>query len=142
DTPTPAHATRDAFSAMSPPAGHATTGTPAASARTSVPCPAWQTTAAQRGIVREYDTQSTSRAFAGTLTGPGGGRPLVVASTRTGSRASPSSAASSIRCLGSCDVLGATSTSGSTPAPPRFAAAAHRSRTPGTRGGEWGGRVA
>src|SRR5919197_976579 len=83
DTPAPAQATRAAFSAMSPATGHATTGAPDASARTTVPCPAWHTTAAQRGIVREYDTQSTSRAFAGTRTGPGGGRLFVDASTRT-----------------------------------------------------------
>ena len=100
---------------MSPAAGHPTTGTPLASARTTVPCPAWHTTAAHCGIVRAYDTQSTSRAFEGTRTGPGSGRRFVEASTLTGIPASASSAALNIRCFGSCDVLGATSTSGPSP---------------------------
>jgi hypothetical protein len=51
DTPAPAHRTRAAFSAMSPACGQATTGTPQASARATVPWPAWQITAAQRGMV-------------------------------------------------------------------------------------------
>jgi hypothetical protein len=51
-TPAPAHETRAAFSFMSPIAGQATTAQPEASARTSVPCPAWQTTTSQKGIVR------------------------------------------------------------------------------------------
>jgi hypothetical protein len=37
---------------MSPATGQPTTGVPLASARATVPWPAWQTTAAQRGIVR------------------------------------------------------------------------------------------
>jgi hypothetical protein len=52
-TPAPAQDTREAFSFMSPIAGQATTAHPEESARTSVPCPAWQTTTSQRGIVRE-----------------------------------------------------------------------------------------
>ena len=56
---------RAAFSAMSPACGHATTGTPLASDRATVPWPAWQTTASHSGIVRAYETQSTSLAFAG-----------------------------------------------------------------------------
>jgi hypothetical protein len=100
---------------MSPAAGHATTGAPLASARASVPCPAWQTTASHSGIVRAYDTHSTMRAFSGTSIGRGGGRRLCVASTRTGSSASPSSAAASIRWSRSCAVDGAISTSGSSP---------------------------
>jgi hypothetical protein len=52
-TPAPAHETRAAFSFMSPIAGQATTAQPEASARTSVPWPAWQTTTSQKGIVRE-----------------------------------------------------------------------------------------
>jgi hypothetical protein len=114
-TPAPAQETRDAFSFMSPAAGHATTGTPHASARTSVPWPAWSTTAEQSGIVCAYESQSTSRAFAGTSIGTVGSRRFVVASTRTGSSASPSSAARSIRCSGSWAVEGATSTSGALP---------------------------
>jgi len=44
---------RAAFSGMSPAWGQATTGTPQASARAIVPCPACEITAAQAGIVRE-----------------------------------------------------------------------------------------
>ena len=76
DTPAPAQATRAAFSAMSPAAGRPRPARPLASARTSVPCPAWQTTASHNGIVRAYDTHSTSRAFGGTSSGRGGGRRL------------------------------------------------------------------
>ncbi|HYH58195.1 MAG TPA: hypothetical protein VD790_03085 [Thermoleophilaceae bacterium] len=116
DTPAPDHTTRAAFSAMSPAAGQATSGTPLASARTTVPCPAWHTTAAQCGSVRAYESQSTTRAFGGVgRPTTGSPRRFVVAITRTGSSASPSSAARSIRWSRSCDVLGATSTSGSSP---------------------------
>jgi hypothetical protein len=52
-TPAPAQSNRAAFSFMSPTAGQATTAQPEASARTSVPCPAWQTTTSQWGMVRE-----------------------------------------------------------------------------------------
>src|SRR5205085_387395 len=101
---------------MSPPAGHATSGTPEDSARATVPWPAWHTTASQSGIVREYDSQSTSLAFGGTRRGPRSlPRRFVLANTRTGSSARPSSAACSIRSVGSCDVLGAIRTSGSSP---------------------------
>jgi hypothetical protein len=51
-TPTPAQSTRAAFSYMSPVAGAITTRQPAASARTVVPCPPWQSTRSQWGIVR------------------------------------------------------------------------------------------
>jgi hypothetical protein len=37
---------------MSPAAGQQTIAHPALSARTTVPCPAWQTTASHAGIVR------------------------------------------------------------------------------------------
>jgi hypothetical protein len=80
-----------------------------------VPWPAWQTTAAQSGIVREYDSQSTTRALGGTRAGSGMPGRLVVAITRTGSSRSPSNAAAIIRPSGSCEVLGAISTSGASP---------------------------
>jgi hypothetical protein len=51
-TPAPAQATRAAFSFMSPATGQAMTGQPLERARTSVPWPAWQTTASQSGMVR------------------------------------------------------------------------------------------
>ena len=67
---------RAAFSFMSPPAGHATTEQPAASARTSVPWPPWSTTTSHSGIVFEYDSHGTSTALPGTAIGAGGSRPL------------------------------------------------------------------
>ena len=114
-TPTPAQSTRAAFSFMSPPAGHATTAQPAASARTSVPWPAWSTTTSHSGIVFEYDSHGTSTALSGTVIGSFGSRPLYVAITRTGAPARPSSAARSRECEGSCEVEGATSTTGPLP---------------------------
>ena len=111
-TPSPAQSARAAFSAMSPPAGQTTTGQPHESARTSVPWPPWVITTSQPGIVRAYDSQGTSTALAGDSIGGSGARPLYVAITRTGARASPASAARSSRCSGSCAVDGATSTTG------------------------------
>ncbi len=75
-TPTPAQSTRAAFSFMSPPAGHATTAQPAASARTSVPWPAWSTTTSHSGIVFAYDSHGTSTALSGTGIARSGSRPL------------------------------------------------------------------
>ena len=72
-TPTPAQSARAAFSAMSPTCGTASTGQPQASARAIVPWPAWQTRARTRHL-REYETQSTSAAFAGTRPADGNGR--------------------------------------------------------------------
>jgi hypothetical protein len=115
DRPAPAHATRAAFSAMSPPAGEQMTGTPALRACATVPCPPWLMAAAHSGMVRAYEGQSTIRALDGTRTSGASGRPFVAARTRTGSAASPASDARKSRCSGSCDVLGATSTSGSSP---------------------------
>ena len=101
---------------MSPTAGQQSTGAPAASARATVPCPPWHTTSAACGITCEYDSQSTTTAFAGASgSGPPGSRRFVVATTRTGSSASASSDARTSRSSGSCAVLGATSTSGSSP---------------------------
>ena len=48
-TPAPAQSRRAAFSFMSPTCGHATTAQPHASARASVPWPAWQMTSVARG---------------------------------------------------------------------------------------------
>src|SRR5439155_1128076 len=79
------------------------------SARTSVPWPPWQTTRSHRGIVRAYDSHGTSTALAGTSTGPA---PGATAITRTGSSASPSSAARSRRWPRSCAVDGAIRTTG------------------------------
>ena len=59
-TPTPAQSARAAFSAMSPPAGQTTTPHPHASARTSVPCPPWQTTRSHDGMVFAYDSHGTT----------------------------------------------------------------------------------
>src|SRR3954454_6493776 len=108
-TPSPAQSTRAAFSAMSPPAGQMTTGQPDASARTRVPWPPWQTTRSQRGMVWEYETQGTTTAFAG------GEATSPIAITRTGSSARPSSAARTSRPSRSCEVEGATSTTGPEP---------------------------
>ena len=49
---------------MSPACGDASTAAPEASARASVPWPAWQITSAQPGIVRAYEIHSTSRVLA------------------------------------------------------------------------------
>ena len=113
-TPTPAQSARAAFSAMSPPAGETTTRQPHDRARISVPWPPCVTTRSQAGIVREYDSHGTTTAFAGAGS-DGGSRPFQVAITRTGSSASPSSAARSSRCDGSWAVDGATSTTGPEP---------------------------
>ena len=113
--PAPAQATRAAFSAMSPTCGQHSTGTPAANARATVPCPPWQITREACGITCEYESQSTTTAFPGAAgTGAGSSR-FVVATTRTGSSASASRAVRTSRSSGSCAVLGATSTSGSIP---------------------------
>ncbi len=53
--------------------------------------------------------------MAGTSTGGEGSRPLKVAITRTGAPASPASAARSSAWPGSCEVEGATSTTGLSP---------------------------
>src|SRR3954454_6371787 len=112
-TPAPAQSTRADVSFMSPAAGTQTGTHPPRRASATVPWPAWQTTASQRGIVLPYGTQSTSVAFAGI--GTSSARRSVLASTRTGRPASPASAARRRRCSRSCDVDGASSTSGSSP---------------------------
>src|SRR4051794_3292165 len=114
-TPAPAQSTRADVSFMSPAAGTHTGTQPPRSASATVPCPAWQTTASQRGIVRPYGIQSTSVALAGTPPGRSSARRSVLATTRTGRSARPSSAARSRRCPRSCDVDGASRTSGSAP---------------------------
>ena len=123
--------------------GRSTTGQPEASARTSVPWPPWQTTRSHGGIVCAYDSQGTS---------DGVGRRGAIERLRRRSRSRARArrrgrrarrAAS--RCERSCDVDGATSTTGSVarrrrrrrgPAAPTAAArrrAATTARRAGTR---------
>ena len=97
--------------------GHATTGTPHASARATVPCPAWQTTAAQQrhrprvGDPVDQRARSPARRAASRAAAPVGRWPAPAPARP----ASPSRAARSSSCSGSCEVVGATSTSGSSP---------------------------
>ncbi len=100
---------------MSPAAGQQRTGTPKPSALTTVPWPPWQTTRSAAGITWEYESQSTNRALGGTSIGVGGTWLFVVAITRTGSSARAASPSLTNLQSGSCDVLGAISTSGESP---------------------------
>ena len=49
-SPAPRHVTRAPFSAVSAPTGHTSTGTPSASARTTVPWPPFEITSEACGI--------------------------------------------------------------------------------------------
>ena len=116
-SPAPDHATRAPVSAMSPTAGQHTSGHAGARALA-------RPSRARRGrspgrataITWEYESQSTTTAFAGGVRQRLGGKcPFVVASTRTGSSASASSATRTSRQSGSWAVDAATSTSGPSP---------------------------
>ena len=145
-------ARRAAFSAMSPACGQATTGTPQASARATVPWPAWQTTAAQRGIVARVGHPVDQPRVGGHGERAGGGAPVAAwPAPAPARRPAPRARRAAAGCSGSCEVLGATSTSGSSPGgrldlaegllPQQRAGhpqAGHRSRGAGTRaGGRW-----
>src|SRR5439155_23302304 len=99
--PAPACTTRAALSGWSCPSGATTSGTPAASALITVPCPPWLSTAEQYGSTsawrtqRRTDTLAGARITAGSIAGP------VVTSPRTGSRPS----ASATRCSNSSSCL-------------------------------------
>ena len=116
-TPTPAQSMRAAFSFMSPAAGTTTTAQPLASARATRPVPAVaddDVAARHRPRVGEpVDQARVLPARRWVRPAAGGSRSP---STRTGGAArARRSAARSSWCVGSCDVDGATSTSGSSP---------------------------
>ena len=69
-----------------------------------------------RGRTASRRSTRPSGCSAGPTVAVGGGRRFQVASTRTRARANPATAALSMRCCGSCEVEGATTTSGASPA--------------------------
>src|SRR5439155_21456546 len=99
--PAPACTTRAALSGWSRPSGATTSGTPAARALITVPCPPWVSTAEQDGSTSAWRTQRRTSTLAGARIVAGSTAGPVVTSPRTGSRPNASAA----RCSNSSSWL-------------------------------------